>query len=66
MLSNNIGKEGAETIVSVAKDKPQLTTLCGITPEQTEADFRNQDLKVGDIILLSFDLSKNSALVKLK
>ena len=49
-----------------AKGKPQLTSLCGITPEDTERDFSGWHLNVGDAILLAFDLQKNSTLVKLK
>ena len=66
MLSNRLGEEGANAIVNVAKEKPQIMTLCGLKPNQTEADFSGRDLGVGDAILLDFDLSKNSVLVKLK
>ena len=48
------------------KDKPHITSLCGFEPDQTEADVSNQDLDVGDAILLAFDLKKNSVLVKLE
>ena len=66
MLRNNIGEEGAKTILEVAEGKPQLTTLCGIKPEETERNFAGWGLKVGDAMLLAFDLRKNSTLVKLK
>ena len=66
MLRNDIGEEGANAIVEVAKAKPQLTTLCGVKPEETERSFRGQGLKVGDAILLAFDLTTNSALVELE
>ena len=66
MLRNNIGEEGAKTILEVAEGKPQLTTLCGIKPDETERNFASMGLKVGDAMLLAFDLRKNSALVKLK
>ena len=52
--------------MEVAKSKPQLTTLCGLKPDQTKADFRMQRLGVGDAILLAFDLKQNSALAVLK
>ena len=55
MLKNNINKEGADALVSAAKDKPQLTTLCGLKPDQTEADFSGQNLGVGDAILLAYE-----------
>ena len=66
MLKNNLGEEGANSIVEVAKDKPHLMTLCGLKPDQTSADLSNQGLGVGDAILLAFDLKKNSFLVDLK
>ena len=61
-----MGKEGANSIVEVAKHQPQLITLCGLKPDKTSADFSKQGLRVGDAILLAFDLKKNSVLVELK
>ena len=52
--------------MEVAKGKPQLTTLCGLQRGQTEADFSDLGLGVGDAILLAFDLKQNSALAKLE
>ena len=66
MLFNSIGEEGAKTILEFAEGKPQLTTLCGIMPDETERDFSAQGLMVGDAMLIAFDLRKNSTLVKLK
>jgi len=60
-----LGKEGANSIVEVAKDKPHFITLCGLMPDQKSADFSKQGLGVGDGILLAFDLKKNSVLVDL-
>ena len=61
-----MGEEGAKAILEVVEGKPQLTTLCGIKPEETERNFASMSLEVGDAMLLAFDLRKNSALVKLK
>ena len=66
VLNNQLGADGANAIVNAAKEKQQIMTLCGLKPDQTEADFSNRGLRVGDAILLAFDLSKNSVLVKLK
>ena len=66
MLRNDIGEDGAKAILEVAHGKPQLTTLCGFESDQTEADFSNDGLKVGDAMLLAYDLKQNSVLVKLK
>ena len=66
LLENYLSEEGANSVLEVAKDKPQLITLCGLKPDQTSANFRNQDLGVGDAILLAFDLNKHSVLADLK
>jgi len=65
VLRNNLGEEGANAIVQAAQTNSKLTTLCGIKPNQTKADFGGQYLNVGDAILLAFDLLRNSGLVKL-
>ena len=65
LLRNDIGEEGANAIVEVAKGKPQLTTLCGFKEDQTAANLGGNGLKDGDAILLAFDLKKNSVLVSL-
>ena len=66
MLVNKMGEEGADALVGAATRKPLLTTLCGLKPDETEASFIKQGLGVGDAILLAYDLSKNSVLVKLE
>ena len=66
LLQNNIGEDGAKTILDVAQGKSQLTTLCGIKSDQTEASFRGLGLNVGDAMLLAYDLKQNSVLVSLE
>ena len=66
LLRNKIGEEGANAIVQAVQNNSQLTTLCGIKPGLTEANFKNLGLGVGDAILLVFDLSRNAGLVKLE
>ena len=61
-----MGEDVANAIVDVAKGKPQLTTLCGIKPNETERDFSYWNLDASDAMLLAFDLQKNSVLVNLK
>ena len=39
--------------------------MCGIKPDQTEADFSKQKLKPADAQLLAFDLKFSSALTDL-
>ena len=45
---------------------PQIVTLCGIQPEQTDIDFAGQRLDAGDAKLLAFDLSKNHTIKTVK
>ena len=65
VLNNQLG-DGADTFVAAAREMPQLVTLCGIQPEQEDADFSRRGLDAGDAKLLAFDLSKNQAIKKLK
>ena len=50
---------------------PQIITLCGIQPEQTDIDFSYKydgsiQLDAGDAKLLAFDLSKNHTIKTVK
>ena len=42
-------------LIGIAKEKQ--ISLCGIAPDQTEADFRGQGLGPIDAILIAADLS---------
>ena len=66
MLRNDIGEDGAKAILDVTDSRSQLTTLCGIKADQTEADFSGNGLEAGDAMLLAFDLKQNSSLVTLE
>ena len=64
MLKNTLG-DGADALVAVAREMPQLITLCGITPEQEDIDLKrtsHRGLDAGDAKLLAFDLSKNQTI----
>ena len=45
---------------------PQIMTLCGIQPEQTDIDFSHRGLYAADAKLLMFDLSKNRTVKTVK
>ena len=45
---------------------PQIVTLCGIKPEQTDINFSGNGLDAGDAKLLAFDLSKNHTIKTVK
>eukprot|EP00937_MAST-01D_sp_MAST-1D-sp2_P005239 g5239.t1 len=64
LLSNDI-RGGAAAIIAAAEQNGQIKTLCGIKPDQTEADFSRWCLKPADAQLLAFDLKPSSPLKQL-
>jgi hypothetical protein len=56
LLRNRLDAESAKMLAEVAKQKG--ISLCGIQRDQTTADFRYQDLKPPDAILLVSDLTQ--------
>ena len=65
LLGNDLGG-GAAAIIAAAEQNGKIKTLCGIKPDQTEADFSYQSLKPADAQLLAFDLKFSSPLKELK
>jgi hypothetical protein len=55
LLRNNLDTASANALAEVAKTK--RISLCGIKPNQTEADFCGWGLKPADAVLLASDLS---------
>jgi hypothetical protein len=47
------------------RTKENLTSLCGLTGEETKLDFRRQRLGVGGAMLIANDIKDNGALIKL-
>jgi hypothetical protein len=47
------------------RSKENLTTLCGLSREETELDFSSQDLGAGDAVLIANDISDMGALTSL-
>ena len=64
LLGNNIG-DGAAAVIAAAEQNGKIKTLCGIKPDQTEANFSTRGLKSVDAQLLAFDLKFSSPLVSL-
>jgi hypothetical protein len=65
LLKNNILVEQAQELVKIMHTRENLTTLCGLTGEETELDFRRQGLGAGDAVLIANDIKDNGALTKL-
>jgi hypothetical protein len=64
LLRNDIG-EAAADIVRAAEQHGKIQTLCGIKPDQKEANFSNQSLKAADAVLLAYDIKVNAPLTNL-
>jgi hypothetical protein len=47
------------------RSKENLTTLCGLSREETELDFSGQDLGAGDAVLIANDIIDMGAMLKL-
>jgi hypothetical protein len=65
LLGNSISVEQAQELVVIMQAKENLTTLCGLSGEETELDFSQQDLGAGDAVLITNDISDNGALTSL-
>ena len=64
LLINDIGDAAAE-VVRAAEQHGKIQTLCGIKPDQKEADFSNQRLEAADAVLLAYDIKVNAPLTTL-
>ena len=64
LLRNDIG-EAAADVVRAAEQHGKIQTLCGIEPDQTEADFAQWRLKAADAVLLAYDIKVNTPLTTL-
>jgi hypothetical protein len=65
LLKNAIPVEQAQELVKIMQPKENLTTLCGLSREETELDFSGQYLRAGDAVLIANDISDMEALIKL-
>ena len=48
-----------DAILSIVSEMPQIITLCGIRPEQTDINFSKRGLTAVDAKLLALDLSSS-------
>jgi hypothetical protein len=59
LLKNHIPVEQAQKLVKIMQAKESLTTLCGVSREETEIDFSGQNLGAGDAVLIANDISSD-------
>jgi Leucine-rich repeat (LRR) protein len=65
LLGNFIPAKQVQDFVKIMRSKENLTTLCGLSREETELDFSGQDLRSGDAVLIANDISDMGALSSL-
>jgi hypothetical protein len=66
LLGNFIGVEQAQALLKIKEAKPGLTTLCGLSGDETELDLSGKNLSPGCAILLAPEMEANGSLSKLK
>ena len=62
LLQNEMGEAAAADVVRAAEQHGKIQTLCGIKPDQKEADFSQFGLKAADAVLLAYDIKVNAPL----
>ena len=65
LLANRFDDETVAMLLKLKEEKPTLTTLCGLKPNQTEADFEYWGLTPQDAKLLAPEIAVHSGLTKL-
>lgn len=53
LLANRFDDATVEMLLKLKEEKPTLTTLCGLKPDQAEADFSHRGLTPQDAKLLA-------------
>ena len=65
LLGNSIGVEQAQVLLEIKEAKPGLTTLCGLSGNETELDLSGKGLGPGCVILLALEMEANGSLSSL-
>ena len=64
LLGNKFDDEAASLLLKVKEEKSALITLCGLKPEQTEANFSGWGLGSADVRLLAPEVAVSASLTK--
>jgi len=62
LLGNKFDDEAALMLLKIKEEKPMLLTLCGLKPEQTEANFYGLDMGPAEAKLLAPELAVHPSL----
>ena len=65
LLANQFDDATVAMLLQLKKENPTLMTLCGLQPNQTEADFSGWDLTVQDAKLLAPEIVVHASLTSL-
>ena len=65
LLGNWIGVEQAQALLKIKEAKPGLTTLCGLSGDETELDLSGKGVLPRCAILLAPEMEANGSLSKL-
>jgi hypothetical protein len=65
LLKNNISVEQAQELLKIMLSHKNLTTLCGLSGEETELDMSGKMSGAGDAIMLAPEINDNGAMTSL-
>jgi hypothetical protein len=65
LLRNQVGIESAATLLRAKEERPSLRTLCGLSHEEVELDFKYNGLGAGDAMLLAPEIAGMASLTTL-
>jgi hypothetical protein len=65
LLGNDIGVEQAQALLKIKEAKPGLTTLCGLSGDETELDLSGKGLGPGCAVLLAPEMEANWSLSRM-
>jgi hypothetical protein len=65
LLGNSIGVKQAQALLKIKEAKPGLTTLCGLSGDETALDLSGKKLGFGCAILLAPEMEANGSLASL-
>ena len=66
LLANKFDDATVAMLLKLKKEKPTLTTLCGLTPDQTEAKFQMRSLMPQDAKLLAPEILIHTSLTSVR
>ena len=66
LLANRFDDETVAMLLKLKEEKPTLTTLCGLKPDQTDANFRHGGLTPQDAKLLAPEILVHASITSVR